>query len=169
MNRWEHVDKIIGQVEQILLVLLLSWMILVAFSQIVLRNIFGTGLTWGDPLVRILVLWVGFIGAAMATQERKHIQIDWTSRWRGAKKRMAADLVTDGFSCFICGSLTFAAITFIRNEIQMRNVLFLGIPSWVSEIILPMTLGLMALRFGFHFLRTLSKILGPGRAHGHEG
>lgn len=50
MNQWERVDYAIDRVEQTLLVILLSIMILIAFLQIVLRNAFATGLAWGDPL-----------------------------------------------------------------------------------------------------------------------
>jgi TRAP-type C4-dicarboxylate transport system permease small subunit len=80
IHRWERADAIIDRVEQTLVSIFLSVMILIAFLQIVLRNLFATGFTWGDPLVRNLVLWVGFIGAAIATREGKHISIDVVSQ-----------------------------------------------------------------------------------------
>ena len=81
MYIWDRLDKKISRVEQVLVTILLTMMILLAFSQIVLRNFFATGISWGDSLVRYLVLWVGFIGAAIATREGKHINIDVVSRW----------------------------------------------------------------------------------------
>ena len=74
-------DEHISRLEQILIAVLLTVMILMAFSQIVLRNFFSTGIAWGDSLVRYLVVWVGFIGAAIAAREDKHITIDVLSRW----------------------------------------------------------------------------------------
>ena len=62
MDRWDRLDDIIGQLERFLVAILLSLMIIVAFSQIVLRNVFATGLSWGDPLVRHLVLPGGLAG-----------------------------------------------------------------------------------------------------------
>ena len=153
-------DQIIARVEHILLILLLSSMLLIAFLQIILRNVFTTGLTWGDPLVRNLVLWISFIGAALATREGKHIQIDLVSRWTQPLARRIVETLTRGFSFFICCWLTWASIKFIINEIQMKNVLFSGIPSWVSEIILPFTFGSMAFRYG---LRLMSSFLGVQR------
>ena len=155
MNRWERADEIIDRVEQILLVVLLSSMIVIAFLQIVLRNLFSTGLAWGDPLVRNLVLWIGFIGAALATKEGKHINIDVVSRWMPPLGKGLIEFLTGIFSFFICGLLTFAALKFIENEGQMGNVAFLGIPAWIPEIILPIVFGLMALRFGLHSLKDL--------------
>ncbi len=156
MDRWERMDEIIDRSEQIFLVILLSFMILIAFSQIVLRNVFATGLSWGDPLVRNLVLWVAFIGAALATREGKHINMDVISRRMSSRGKTFIESITHLFSFFVCALLTFAALKFIKNEVQMGEITFFGIPSWIPEIVLPITLGLMALRFGFHFFKNFS-------------
>jgi C4-dicarboxylate transporter DctQ subunit len=169
MDRWERADEIIDQVEQILLVILLSSMIVIAFLQIVLRNLFSTGLTWGDPLVRNLVLWVGFIGAALATKEGKHINIDVVSRWMPPFGKGLIEFLTRLFSFFICGLLTFAAFKFIKNEAQMGNVTFLRIPAWIPEIILPIVFGLMVLRFGLQSLKNLFTIMRIGKGFDQGG
>jgi C4-dicarboxylate transporter DctQ subunit len=148
MDRWERADEIIDRAEQTLLVILLSLMILIAFSQILLRNFFATGLTWGDSFVRNVVLWVGFIGASLATREGKHINIDVVSRWMPSLAKIFTELITHLFSFLVCGLLTFAALKFMRNEARMGNIAFLGIPTWGPAIILPITFGLMAFRFG---------------------
>jgi C4-dicarboxylate transporter DctQ subunit len=155
MSYWERVDAVIDRIEQILVSILLSVMILVAFFQIVLRNLFSTGLTWGDPLVRNLVLWVGFIGAAIATREGKHISIDVVSQWVPFRRKVFLAVTIDVSSFIICGLLTFAAVKFIRNEALMGSVTFLGIRAWVPELILPITFGLMTLRYGFRSLKTI--------------
>jgi TRAP-type C4-dicarboxylate transport system permease small subunit len=157
-DRWERIDEIIGSLEQILLGILLGTMIFVAFIQIVLRNILSTGLAWGDELVRNLVLWTGFIGAAVATREGKHISIDVVSRWISGKRKTVIEIITNGFSMSVCALLTFAALKFVRNEIQMKSVLFLEIPSWASEIILPVTFGVMTFRFCLRFLKSVLMI-----------
>ncbi|MCK7524997.1 MAG: TRAP transporter small permease [Ignavibacteriales bacterium] len=51
-------------------------MVLLAFAQVILRNVFGTGLVWGDTIVRHMVLWAGFVGGALASYEGRHISID---------------------------------------------------------------------------------------------
>lgn len=155
MDRWGRTEKIIDRIEQISLVVLLSSMILIALLQIVLRNLFDTGLAWGDPLVRNLVLWVGFIGAALATKEGKHINIDVISRWLSPRGKGFTEAITHLFSSIICALLTYAALKFIKNEAQMGDITFWGIPSWFPGIILPITLGLMALRFGLLSCRNI--------------
>jgi len=154
MNPWERVDEVVERVEQTLIITFLGFMILLAFLQIFLRNFFATGLGWGDPLLRNLVLWIGFIGATLATREGKHINIDVVSRWLPSLGKNVVTLFIHLFSFFICCLLTYAALKFIKNEVQMENRTFLNIPAWIPEMILPMTFGLMTFRFGLRFFKT---------------
>lgn len=159
MKSWERGDEIIDRVEQALISTLLSLMILISFLQIVLRNIFATGISWADPLVRNLVLWVAFIGAAIATREGRHITINAIPRWMPPRGKTIIGIITHWFSLLICGLLTFAAWKFVRNEAIMGSITFLGIPAWVPQIILPITFGLMAIRFGLRSLKDLATLI----------
>ena len=158
MHIWDRIDEKIGRVEQAFVTILLTMMILMAFFQIVLRNFFDTGISWGDSLVRYLVVWVGFIGAAIATKEDKHINIDVVSRWLTGPESNYIRLVSHFFSAVICGLLTLAAIKFIRFEAQMGGIAFFKLPVWVPEIIIPVTFGLMTLRFAVRFLNEFARI-----------
>jgi TRAP-type C4-dicarboxylate transport system permease small subunit len=147
MIPWDRWDEKIARVEQILVAILLSAMIAVAFLQIMLRNFFASGIDWGDPLVRYLVVWVGFIGAAIATREGKHITIDVVSRWITGRGHRYIQVISHFFATLICGLLTLAAIKFIRLEAQMGSSVIFGLPVWVPETIMPATFGLMTLRY----------------------
>jgi len=157
MDRWERMDEFMSRVEAALLVTFLGLMILVAFSQIVLRNLFFTGLDWGDSLLRNLVLWIGFIGATLATKDGKHINIDVVSRGLSPVGKNLVTGITHLFAFAVCCALTYATLKFIRNEMQMGQKTFLNIPVWIPELILPMTFSLMTFRFGLRFLKNLSK------------
>ena len=149
-------DEVIDRVEQTLITILLSLMIAIAFLQIVLRNIFATGIAWADPLVRNLVLWVGFVGAAIATREGKHITIDVLPQWVHPQVKTIIGIIIQLFAAFICGLLTFAAVKFVRNEAIMGSITFVGVPAWLPQLILPITFGIMALRFFLLALKDLS-------------
>ncbi len=158
MDIWDRIDQKISQVEQVFITVLLTMMILMAFSQIVLRNFFDTGISWGDSLVRYLVVWVGFIGAAIATREDKHINIDVVSRWLTGLQGNCIQFISHFFSTAVCGLLTLAAIKFIHFEAQMGSTTFFGLPVWIPEIIIPVTFGLMTLRFAIRFFREYAKV-----------
>ena len=157
-DRWERMDEMIARVEQTLVVSFLGFIIFIAFLQIILRNFFSTGLDWGDSLLRNLVLWIGFIGATLATKEGKHINIDVISKWLPSMGKNVVTLITHLFSFLVCCALTYATLKFIRNEIQMGQKTFLNIPVWIPEMILPVTFGLMSFRFGLRSFKNLSEM-----------
>ena len=147
MNLWNKLDTKISRLETVLITTLLTLMILAAFSQIVLRNFFSSGIDWSDALVRYLVVWVAFVGAAIATREGKHITMDLLSRWLTGAGTLAIQALSNFISAVICSLLTVAAARFIWFEAQMGSTTFLNLPVWAPELIMPVTFGLMALRF----------------------
>jgi TRAP-type C4-dicarboxylate transport system permease small subunit len=162
MTSLERLDALIARVEKCLIVALLGLMVVTAFSQIVLRNLLGTGLSGSEPLVRYLVLWVGFIGAALAVRQGRHITIEVFSLLKTGKsgRLMAAlPLLT---STLVCAFMTYAAVKFVHDEAQIGDNRFLGLPAWVPELIIPIAFGVMTLRFLLRFIST-----GLGRPGAH--
>ena len=159
MTLWDKIDTKISLVETILITLLLSMMILMAFSQIVLRNLFATGIDWGDAMVRYLVVWVAFIGAAVATREGKHISIDLLYRWQKGSGSKAVKILTCFFSAAISALLTVAAVKFLWFEAQMGSTTFLNLPVWIPELIMPTAFGLMTLRFFMQMIGEIGTLL----------
>ena len=168
MNIWNKLENKISRLETVLITILLTLMILIAFSQIVLRNFFATGIDWGDALVRYLVVWVAFIGAAVATREGKHITIDLLSRWLTGARSVAIQALSCFFSTVICSLLTVAAARFIWFEAQMGSSTFLNLPVWVPELIMPATFGLMTLRFLMGMFGELGRMINERTRNGAD-
>ena len=158
MNLLYLLDEKISWVEKVLIAALLTVMILLAFLQIVLRNFFATGIDWGDSLVRYLVVWVGFIGAAIAVREDKHITIDILSRSISGAGSRIIQSISHLISAVICGVLTWAGIKFTMFDAQMGTTAFMGLPVCMPELIIPVTFGIMTLRYALCLLRELTGI-----------
>ena len=167
MSRWQRWDETLGRVEKFLVAAMLTTMILLAFLQIIMRNVFSSGISWGDPLVRYLVLWVGFIGASLASKEGKHITIEVFSRWFSEHGNRYLKPIPYLVSVFICSLMTFAGWTFVQNEAQMGGTSFLEIPVWIPQVIIPITFALMTLRFGFRAYATVAMIFNPDNYSEH--
>lgn len=149
--------KILEKVETAFLVLFLSLMVVFAFLQVVMRNVFGAGFLWGDPLVREMVLWTGFVGAALATGQERHISIDAFTRFLPLRVKHITATIASAFAAGICYYLGTSAWMFMLDEKQTGNEMFLSIPSWVGLSIIPVGYWLI----GFHFLlNTLDHIAG---------
>ena len=161
MKHWDRLDNIISRVENVLIVFLLSLMMIIAFLQIVLRNLFATGFSWADVLVRYLVLWVAFIGASLATREGMHINIDVFSRWISGKSKIYLKAICELCSLIICALLAYAAVKFIHFEAQMGGTTFFGLPVWLPQLIIPITFGLMTFRFALRCVKACMRNLDP--------
>ena len=153
----DRLDDVIARVEQAFVAGLLSLMIVIAFLQIVLRNVFSTGFLWGDPLVRYLVLWVGFIGASLAAKEGKHIAIEVLGRIVSNRYNRYIEIFAHLVSFGICSVLVYAAVKFTIYEAEIGHAIFFGIHSWVLQLIIPIAMGLMTFRFGCEFIRSLKR------------
>jgi len=143
----EKLNSWIEGAETFVLILVLGIMVVFAFLQVVLRNVFNEGILWGDIFLRHLVLWVGFLGASLATREQKHINIDIFSRFISDRGKVVVRAVSNLFSVFICYLLADAGWTFIQDEQMMGSVIFADIPAWYFQIIIPIGFFLMSFRF----------------------
>jgi len=126
---------------------LLSTMVVLAFVQIVYRNLLGGGIAWIDPLLRMLVLWVALSGAIIATRSDRHIRIDVIVRRFPPKPYRAAQRVIYLISMTVCALIAWYSLDLLRMDYGDATVAFSGIPAWVTELILPFSFGMMALRF----------------------
>ena len=154
------IDKMLVKAETVFLVLFLTVMIVLSFSQVVLRNFFGTGLLWGDTLVRHLVIWVGFMGAAIATHEERHISIDALTKFFSPRWKAISQIVTSLFAVIVCYYLADAALVFLNDERESGSDLMLSIPTWVVLIVIPTGYGLMGIHFGVKIIENIMRLLG---------
>ena len=134
-------------VEDGMLVFSLLAMIIIAAVQILLRNVWETGFAWGDPLLRILVLWVGLFGAMIATRKDNHISIDILTRYLSARSKRVTGLLSDVFTLCVCAVLTYYAVLFVMQDREAGIIAFSGLPSWWFELIMPIGFAVMSLRY----------------------
>ena len=148
MKILKSIESVLNKIEGAMLIFLLLVMLFMAFGQVVLRNFFSGGLVWGDILLRHLVLWIGFLGAALATSGERHLNIDILTRYLPERLRGAVAALSNVFAAAVCFFLFRASLTFIGFEIVNKNTVFADIPSWFAQIIIPIGFGLLT----FHFI-----------------
>jgi len=158
-KRLENAIGLLHRLEDGLLALVLGLMILLAPLQIFLRNFFDAGITWGDPLLRVLVLWVGMLGALAATRGRRQISIDALSHVVGERARSGFGAVTSLFTAVVCAVVAYHSARFVASEIEYQTSAFAGVPAWTCEIVIPVAFGLIALRYALYSMGDLRKVL----------
>jgi TRAP-type C4-dicarboxylate transport system permease small subunit len=155
----ERFQRVIDYIEDSILVGLLLLMIFMAVLQILLRDVFATGIVWSDVLVRILVLWVGLVGAMVASRQGRHINIDIMDRYLSERAKIVARFVVEFFTALICLIAAYYGLRFVQMEFSMGGRAFAKVPSWLCESIIPFAFMVMAVRYILLSVNNFKKIV----------
>ncbi len=153
---------ILQRVEDAILVGLLLLMIGMAVTQIFLRNLFGAGIVWSDVMVRILVLWVGLVGAMVASRQNNHIAIDILDRYLPERAKVYTNFVVRLFTALICTIVAYYSLLFVQMEFTDGGMAFARVPTWLCEAIIPFAFTVIALRYFLLSFVNLKKIVKSG-------
>ncbi|TQV75128.1 TRAP transporter small permease subunit [Aliikangiella marina] len=144
------------RIEQGILWLMLVALIAAGLLQVILRNVFDTGILWNETLIRVLVLWLTLLGALCATVDNRHIKINifdrlipkpFISHWQSFLHLVSASV------CFLVAYYSFG---FVLEEYSYGEIAFGVVPVWVTESIIPIGFGLMGLRFAIQMVTCLT-------------
>lgn len=149
------------KLEEVLLSILLTVMILLACYQIGLRWFTSGGLAWIDPLLRYLVLWSGLLGAVLATARDNHIALDAIGYLLQRRLKLWVHLLTDGFCVIVSVFLFRATLLFIKSEIEYGGPGLFGLDTWLWFLIFPIAFGLILLHFSIDAATTVWNLLQP--------
>ena len=155
---FKQVQAFLYRVENGILVVLLLSMLAMAVLQILTRNLFGTGIVWGDILVRILVLWVSLAGAMVASRRGNHINIDILSRYLPERAGSIVKSAVEFFTAAVCSVSAFYTLRFVKIEFEEGGMAFAQMPIWVCEAIIPIAFIVIAFRYFILSIITFSKI-----------
>ncbi len=142
----------VNRVEDWLLISMLAVMVVLAVTQIVYRNVFGGGVVWIDPLLRMLVLWVALSGAVIASRTDNHIRIDFFAKYITGRYYFYIKRIVHAYCVVICALISWYSINFVRMDYEFGTEAFAGMPTWVTQLIIPIAFGLMAFRYFLLFL-----------------
>lgn len=137
----------IRRVEDGLLVLLTSVMVIFAGMQIVLRNVFGAGIIWVEPMLQVLVLWLGMLGAMVATRHDKHINVNVFFSRLPDRLQPWVQIGLYLFAASVSAIIAWHAGRFVSMEYAGGTTTFAQVPVWLCALILPVGFCLIAGRY----------------------
>ena len=147
MRLLQRINEAFNKLEGGLLIVLLSVMVVLAFYQVMMRNLFHGGFVWGDIVLRHIVLWLAFLGGALATSHQRHIHIDALAHYFPPRIKSFVAVFTNLFGAVVCMILLNASTKFIQGEFEANSMLFENIPVWYTQIIIPAGFGLHVIHF----------------------
>ena len=143
----ERFERWARALENGLLVVLLTLLLLLSSAQILLRNVFSSGLPWGDEAVRLLVLWLALFGAIAASRDGRQIRIDVLSRVIPGRFVWIPDSIATAFTSAVCGVFAWHAWRFVQDSRAFGDQMLGDWPAWLLQLILPIGFGVMAYRY----------------------
>jgi C4-dicarboxylate transporter DctQ subunit len=161
INTLEKIDRFFEKLETGVITSLLFALIGVGLIQIFLRRFTDMAIPDLEISMRWVVVWITFLGASIATRQRKHISVDALGRLFTGSNRHILDILIDLLSLFVVSVIILAAYEFWLSEMAFGDTLMNGIPSWYITLIFPLGYLLIALRLVlqivFHFSALLTR------------
>lgn len=123
-----------------------------------LRSAFQTSVLWADEVQQFSLVWLAFLGAALATAQDNHLRVDvLRNRLKGRVRQLVS-----GFEALLLPALCgFAAVHSARYVEQMASLgarsEMAGLPMWLPHASVTLGFGLMA---GLELLRVPRKFAG---------
>jgi tripartite ATP-independent transporter DctM subunit len=146
-GRWERAVAWGIRIENGVAALALFLMAVLPVLEMGLRFFLKTGIPGSTLYVQNLTLWVGFLGAMVASREKRHLALaTGADRLPGAWKRAAAVFAATA-SAAVSTGLAWAAGDFVRAEMDAPAKIADWLPIWVVESVLLVAFAAMALRF----------------------
>lgn len=158
MSFLHGLDRGLAWIERASLVLLLVSLLGLGLVQVILRNVFASGLFWADEILRHLVLWIGLIGASLATREQCHLRMDVLAHGLSGHCQAGLRLTASLLAIVGCVFLAHAAWTYVSYEYMAQTKLSMGLPIWVAQSILPIGFAFMALRFALRAVDHIAQL-----------
>ena len=146
LSRW------IDRIERALVAVLVTGMVGLSVLQILLRNIWHTGLNWVEPLLGMALLWLTMLGALAAAGMGRHLAIDLAAALLPRRGSAWLARATSLFAAIVCVLLAWAAGRYVGFQREMDITLLLGAPVWKYYMVIPVVFWLMAIRFAVRVL-----------------
>ncbi|WP_316858689.1 TRAP transporter small permease [uncultured Cohaesibacter sp.] len=133
---------------------LMGFMVVVVFTNVVLRYVFNSGLHLSDELSRYAFVWLTFLGSVLTLRDNSHVNIETVVAMLSRRGRLVCMALTQVI-IFVCA----IAMTWGTWKLHPLNSTMLatvsGIPmNWVSDV-----LGVTGICFAFIALARLFGIL----------
>lgn len=162
-SAFRRLDRAGRAVENIFLVVMLTSMILLAVGQIVLREVFDTGIIWADELIKLMVLWLAMVGSVAASRDDRHIRVDALSHVLPDRLIQVTRVLVDAFAATVCGVVAWQAWRYLQLEVEFQDSVLVDMPAWIAHAIIPLAFALVSYRFVILAIKKIGEIIsGPG-------
>jgi C4-dicarboxylate transporter DctQ subunit len=140
--------KWLDRFEEWTVVVMLSLMTLLTFSQVVMRYVFNAGYTWALELTTIFFAVMIFVGISYGVRVGAHIGVDALVKLMPPRLRRASSVVVVLLCLVYAGLVIYGSFIYVSKMhdvgVELED---LPVPIWVVRSILTFGYTLLAFRF----------------------
>lgn len=133
--------------EQWILVVTLGLAATLPLIDMIGRPLGGFHLVGTAGYVQQLTLWLAFVGGMAATSQAKHLTLSTSEFFGEGTARDVTRLLSYSVAAAVAAILAYASARVVQANRLEPKMLAIGIPEWMSELIMPVSMGIMALIF----------------------
>lgn len=137
--------KTLRRTEELAASLALAAMVILPLLEIPLRKL-GTGIPGGISIVRHLMLWVAFLGAALAAREGRLLSLATGQLLPEGKLRSGGRLFAAVVAAAVSALFFRAGIALVLEERAAGTMITESLPIWVAQVVLPLSFLLIVVR-----------------------
>ncbi len=135
--------------EELVATAALAAMAFLLLVEIVFRPWYGYLIPGSQVIIRHLTMWVALLGAALAARDGRLLALATGTFLRGRPRRWA-ELASATVAAAVAAILCVAAVTLVWEERHIGTRLTSGLNAWMSQLVLPLGFGLVAVRLVVH-------------------
>jgi C4-dicarboxylate transporter DctM subunit len=113
------------------------------------RPLGGFHLYGSAAYVQQLTLWIAFVGGIAATSQAKHLTLSTSEFFDEGLARRLSRVMACSVAAAVVAVLAYGSAQVVLADRIEPKILAIGIPEWVSEIVMPVSLGLTAVGGAF--------------------
>jgi tripartite ATP-independent transporter DctM subunit len=125
----------------------LAAMSMLPVLELLLRSLLGTGIPGASGYVAHLTLWVGFLGAMIATSRNRHLDLSTGAIALPPGLARIAAVVRAAVSAAVASGLAWASLEFVRADMAAPVHIGNWLPVWQAESVLCVAFAVIAARF----------------------
>lgn len=140
-------SKLISKLEETIIVIVLSAMSLIAFSNIISRNLVKFSLSFTEEITVNLFVFLTFVGAAIGVRKNAHLGFSLLLEKSPLKIQRTLVILIGAISTFVFILITYYAINMILFQLNMGTTSpALRWPKWIFSLGIPIGTALCVYR-----------------------
>jgi C4-dicarboxylate transporter, DctM subunit len=128
------------------LVAIVLAMVLLPTLETAVRRFTGSGVPGAMVYTEHLTLWVGFLGAMLATASGHHLALSTVDFLPAGRPRELARAFGSAVTTLVCAFLAYASLDMLLLDKGRVDMLAGGVPEWWFEIVMPLGFAVMSVR-----------------------